>query len=58
MNKCFEGIDKLEFTSDKKIQGMYSSMGEYIQFIAEIDPINRETSEVRNVEDWLTEVET
>lgn len=37
---------------------MYSSMGEYIQFIIEIDPFNRETNEVRNVEDWLTEVET
>lgn len=36
---------------------MYSSMGEYIKFVNEIDPFNRETNEVRNVEDWLTEVE-
>lgn len=33
-------------------------MGEYIKFVAEIDPFKRETNEVRNVEDWLTEVET
>ena len=37
---------------------MYSSLGEYIQFLIVIDPFNRETNEVRNVEDWLSEVET
>jgi hypothetical protein len=30
MNKCFEGIDKLEFDDNKKIYGMYSNMGEYV----------------------------
>jgi dynein heavy chain len=57
LNKCFEGIDKLEFKQDKKILGMHSSMGEYIEFIKAIDPFNRETNEVRNIEDWLGEVE-
>lgn len=33
LNKCFEGIDKLEFDNNKVIHGMYSSMGEYIDFI-------------------------
>ena len=37
---------------------MYSSMNEYIEFIKQIDPVNRENNEVRNVEEWLTEVET
>ena len=37
---------------------MYSSMGEWIPFNSEIDPFNRETGEVRNVEDWLFEVES
>jgi len=30
MNKCFEGIDKLNFSDEKVILGMYSAMGEYI----------------------------
>lgn len=58
LNKCFEGIDCLEFLETKVIKGMYSSMGEYIAFVKDIDPFNRETGEVRNVEDWLFEVET
>jgi hypothetical protein len=39
---------------------MYSSMGEYISFIDKVDPIKRdgETAEIRNVEEWLAEVET
>ena len=36
---------------------MYSGMSEYICFTKDIDPFNRETGEVRNVEDWLYEVE-
>ena len=63
MNKCFEGIERLEFDDQKKIHGMYSSMGEYIQFLSVIDPLKRQegqeiSTEVRNVEDWLFEVET
>ena len=58
MNKCFEGIDKLEFRQDKTIKGMYSQMGEYIEFSTSIDPFTRSTGEVRKVEDWLSEVET
>lgn len=37
---------------------MYSSMGEYVKFVNEVDPINRETGDVKNVEDWLTDVES
>ena len=33
-------------------------MGEYIKFLDIIDPFDRSTGEVRNVELWLTEVET
>ncbi len=58
LNKCFEGIECLEFSETKVIKGMHSSMGEYIPFVKEIDPFNRETGEVRNVEDWLHQVET
>lgn len=36
---------------------MYSSMGEYVQFVNQIDPFNRETKEVRPVEEWLSDVE-
>ena len=59
LNKCFEGIDKLQFEKDdsKVIKGMYSSMGEYVQFVNQIDPFNRETKEVRPVEEWLSDVE-
>lgn len=37
---------------------MYSSMGEYVEFQQIIDPFNRDTNEVRNIEDWLAEVES
>jgi hypothetical protein len=57
LNKCFEGIDKLEFKEDKTIRGMYSLMGEYIEFTTVIDPFSRTTGDVRKVEDWLSEVE-
>ena len=88
MNKCFEGIQKLHFEEDLKITGMYSSLGEYIVFDSQIDPIHYKTEQemenekkeiaqqryqegnltedpiivkptaVRNVESWLSEVET
>jgi len=47
---------------------MESNMGEYIKFPAEVDPFmikekraqdpNEPPALVRNIEDWLTEVET
>ena len=38
---------------------MYSSMGEYVEFVSPINPFSAENpSEVRNVEDWLSDVET
>ena len=30
--KCFEGIKKLKFDELKKIHGMYSAEGEYIDY--------------------------
>jgi hypothetical protein len=52
----------------RRILGMESSMGEYIKFPQEIDPFmvkekrggdpNEPPALVRNIEDWLTEVET
>ena len=74
LNKCFEGISKLEFeTSTDVIKGMYSAMGEYIEFDKPVEPwtvvaaspakktpkaIKEETSrEVRPIEIWLLEVE-
>lgn len=32
-------------------------MKEYIEFVNVVDPINRETNEVRNIEEWLSDVE-
>jgi dynein heavy chain len=53
LKKCFEGIAKLKFNESKKIEGMYSIEGEYVEFTREIDP---EASK-GNVEDWLLQVE-
>jgi dynein heavy chain len=58
LNKCFEGIQKVEFADDGTIRGMYSAMGEYVKFLNIINPYEEKNpSQVRNVETWLTEVE-
>jgi len=59
MNKCFEGIMRLEFDQeDKSIHGMYSALGEYVPFDSRVNTFDTQGSkEVRNVEDWLKEVE-
>jgi len=74
LNKCFEGIMKLKFeASTDIIHGMYSAMGEYIDFDKPIDPWttasaateNRKAKrlaedmprEVKPIEVWLGEVE-
>ena len=36
---------------------MFSAMGEYVRFQTEVSPF-KEGGEVRNVEEWLTDVET
>ena len=39
LNKCFEGIDRLEFEAESLvIKGMYSNMSEYVAFEKQIDP--------------------
>ena len=45
MNKCFEGIQKLKFKDDLKIEGMYSALGEYVEFNEIIDPIHIKTKD-------------
>lgn len=49
LKKCFEGINALKFTDDKKILGMYSIEGEFVPFTRIIDPIASKGA----VEEWL-----
>ncbi len=53
LRKCFEGINALDFDSEKKIHGMYSSEKENVPFITIIDPVQARG----NVEEWLIKVE-
>ena len=53
LKKCFEGIAKLQFDELKKIHGMYSSEGEFVQFIQEVDAMAARGA----VEQWLIQVE-
>lgn len=53
LRKCFEGMDKLQFDELKKIYGMYSSEGEYVNFLGEIDSMAARGA----VELWLIQVE-
>lgn len=39
LKKCFEGINELDFDSEKKIHGMYSSEKENVPFTTIIDPV-------------------
>lgn len=53
LKKCFEGIAKLEFDTEKKIHAMYSIEGEKIDYIKVIDPMAAKGK----VEEWLEQVE-
>jgi dynein heavy chain len=65
MIKCFEGISSLVFDGDMNIEAMKSPEGELVKFGNVIQTTkmeeNEETNEiveiVRNVEDWLNDVE-
>ena len=58
LNKCFEGIDKLEFDENLKILGMHSNQAEYVPFDKTINPFDEKTESIRNIEEWLRDVET
>ena len=50
---------KYQFDENNQIKGMYSAMGELVKFNDPINPYEKDNpTQVRNVEDWLTEVET
>jgi dynein heavy chain, axonemal len=55
LGKCFEGIKKLKFDDkgEKKIFGMFSSEGEYVEFLTEVNT-NLANG---NVDNWLQWVE-
>lgn len=52
ISKCFEGVAKLQFTSDKKIIGTVSAEGEKIPLESSVDP-----AELKQVEVWLAALE-
>ncbi|CAL7933869.1 unnamed protein product [Xylocopa violacea] len=53
LKKCFEGINKLQFTKDEEIIGMFSSEEEYIPLSGKIYPADAKGM----VERWLCQVE-
>ena len=55
LKKCFEGINKLKFDADKKIYGMYSGEGEYVEYTNDVI----DTVKARGqVDQWLIQVES
>jgi len=51
LKKCFEGIDKVKFLKDLKIDRMISPEGEEVMLSEVIDPVDK------NVEHWMLELE-
>jgi dynein heavy chain len=51
LKKCFEGIDKVKFLKDLKIDRMISPEGEEVMLVDLIDPVDK------NVENWMLELE-
>ena len=51
LKKCFEGIDKVKFLDDLKIDRMISPEGEEVMLIELIDPVGK------GVEQWMLELE-
>lgn len=54
LKKCFEGIQKLKFDETNKVLGMYSSEGEYVNFVSTVDT----NAANGNVDMWLLWTET
>lgn len=55
MDKCFEGIQKVQFTDADHVYGMISAEGEVVGFLKDID-VN-EGDKKGNVEKWMLEIE-
>ena len=51
LKKCFEGIDKVKFLEDLKIDRMISPEGEEVMLLELIDPVEK------GVEQWMLELE-
>lgn len=56
INKCFEAISKLDFSSKEDVQGMISAESENVKFNSKIN-VN-EGDKKGNVEKWLGEIES
>lgn len=56
MDKCFEGIAKVQFSDKDEVYGMISAEGEIVALSKKID-VN-EGDKKGNVEKWMLEIET
>lgn len=56
MDKCFEGIAKVQFSDKDEVYGMISAEGEVVTLSKNID-VN-EGDKKGNVEKWMLEIET
>jgi dynein heavy chain, axonemal len=56
MDKCFEGIQKVEFSDKEEVTHMISAEGETVKFDKMVD-VN-EGDKKGNVEKWMLEIET
>jgi dynein heavy chain len=56
MDKCFEGISKIEFSDKDCVMGMISSEKESVSFVKPVD-VN-EGDKKGNVENWMLEIES
>jgi hypothetical protein len=57
MLKCFEGIKSLTLSDTLEVTGMISPEGEEVTFINTVQTMEHSET-VRNVETWMSEVET
>ena len=56
MDKCFEGIQKVQFDDNDNVYGMISAEQEIVGFVKKID-VN-EGDKKGNVEKWMLEIES
>ena len=55
MDKCFEGIQKVNFSDKQEVTAMISAEGEVVEFCRKID--DNEGEKKGNVERWMLEIE-